>query len=209
MSRAIPMPFHGVIVLALVSCQQIPNPGDPLQPVAMVAGAAVSTPAPLGGPQGDFDFDAEDRPENEVGVTIDSESSEEDLLALQARANGLDPDELTAPEPTPAPVPEVQVQVPVPVEVPVWDPTQPLSGGSWGIRLLATLHDVQPPRAVLGLPDGQEIVVQAGTFVEAHRLVVMAVGRDVVQVSRVTPQGFYAQVETETLQALFAPDASR
>jgi hypothetical protein len=202
------MPFHGLIILALASCQPVANPGDPLQPVTGGTDVVQATPTPLEGPQGDFDFDAEDRPVNELGATIDSESSEEELLALQARANGLDPDELSAPEPAPAPAPEPVAPAPLqaPAAVPAWDPTQPISGGSWGIRLLATLHDVQPPRAVLGLPDGEEIVVQAGTFVEDHRLVVMAVGRDVVQVSRVTPQGFYARVETETLQALYAPD---
>jgi len=205
MSGATRVALHSVILVALAACKPMANPGDPLQPVPVSTAAATSAPAPLGGPQGDFDFEGEDRPADEFDLTAEDVATEEDLLALQARANGVDPAELSAAEPAPVATPPAPSPTPEPMVIPEWDPSQPLAEGSWGVRLLATLHDVQPPRAVLGLPDGEEIVVQPGTFVEGHRLVVMAVGRDVIQLSRITPQGFYAKVETETLQSLFAP----
>ena len=50
--------------------------------------------------------------------------------------------------------------------------------------------------------DGTELVVQPGQMLPEHNLVVLAVGGDAIQVARVTPQGFYAKVETETVGAL-------
>jgi len=210
MSSSTQIAAYGLIFVGLVACKPLPNPGDPLQPVRVTsaAGEPVAEPAEVTGPQGDFDFEGQDRPDGELGGTVDSEMSDEDLLELQARANGLDPSELSKPGPEPEPT-AVPIAAPLaPVAIPEWDPTQPLPSGSWGVRLLATLHDVQPPRAVIGLPDGEEIVVQPGTFIEAHRLVVIAVGRDVIQLSKVTPQGFYAKVETQTIQSLFPPAAA-
>jgi hypothetical protein len=71
------------------------------------------------------------------------------------------------------------------------------------VRVLATLLDIQPPRAILGLPDGAEQVVQPGAMLPEQGLVVLAIGRDAVQLAKVTPQGFYAAVRTETVQALY------
>jgi hypothetical protein len=58
---------------------------------------------------------------------------------------------------------------------------------------------------MIALPDGQEIVVQPGQMLPEHHLVVLAIGRDAMQVARITPQGFYAKVETETVASLFQP----
>ena len=35
----------------------------------------------------------------------------------------------------------------------------------WPVRLVQTLPDTQPPRAILGLPDGRELVVSPGTLI--------------------------------------------
>ena len=94
------------------------------------------------------------------------------------------------------------VPVSQPAPLAVWDPTSAVPP-NWGIRLVSTLVDTQPPRAVLGLADGQEIVVKPGSFLPEQRLVVMAVGRNAVQVSRVIPDGYQARIETRTLSSLF------
>jgi hypothetical protein len=86
----------------------------------------------------------------------------------------------------------------------MWDGTGPLEGtGTWGVTLLATLLDVQPPRAVVSLPDGTERVVQPGTFLPEHRLVVLAIGRDAVQLAHIEPMGFKSRIETSTIRSLF------
>ena len=75
--------------------------------------------------------------------------------------------------------------------------------GQWPVRLVRTLPDTQPPRAILGLPSGQELVVSPGSMVPDHGLVVMAVGRDSVQLAKVDARGDSAAVSTVTLSALY------
>lgn len=196
------------LVAALLSgCEPIPA-GNPLEPVAVKAPRA-SAPAPVADPQatdapatdGGFDFAGEDRSEDEARRDLDR-------VELQARLLGVDPALLRAPgeappRVAPPPVAPVEAAPPAPQEIPVWDPAEPLPDGSFGVRVLATLVDVQPPRAILGLTDGSERVVQAGAILEDHKLVVMAIGRDVVQLARVVPQGFYARVDTQDVRSLF------
>jgi len=72
----------------------------------------------------------------------------------------------------------------------------------WPVRLVRTLPDTQPPRAILGLPDGTEIVVRPGSMVPDQGLVVIAVGREQVELARVTAMGDYASVSSLTLSSL-------
>jgi hypothetical protein len=176
------------LVALATACVETTPSGAVLAPVretvtpepAPTAAAATSaaTPAEPTEPQGDFDFEAEDREEPAEAAA----PAPLDPNALQAKATNIEPG-------------------PVPAEV--WDPTQPPPGMSFGVRLLAVILDVQPPRAVIGLPDGREEVVQPGALLPEIGLVVLAIGRDAVQVAHVTPQGFYAKVETETIRALY------
>jgi hypothetical protein len=155
--------------------------GAVLDPVReTVAPTAAPAPAEPAAPQGDFDFEAEDRLE----PAVDAAPEAFDPNELQAKATNIEPG---PPDPT----------------IPAWDPSQPVPGTSFGIRLLAVILDVQPPRAVIGLPDGREQVVQPGAMVPEIGVVVLAIGRDAVQVAHVTPQGFYAKVDTETIRALY------
>ena len=41
---------------------------------------------------------------------------------------------------------------------PAWTPGTPVLG-SWGVRLVSTVTNAQPPRAILGLPSGEEVEV--------------------------------------------------
>jgi hypothetical protein len=202
--------------LLVVACEPMPPSGDVLAPAPVSAPAPAAAPVPdvdpapaagapaktgktgksaEAGPQGDFDFDAEDRQDAPAG------EGEEDPLALQARLLGLD----EVPQPAPAAeAPAAPAPAPLPgLQAPVWDPTHPLPDASFGVRVLAVLLDMQPPRAVLGLPDGREQVVTPGAMLPAEGLVVLAIGRDAVQVAKITPSGFYARVDTQTVRALY------
>ncbi len=191
-----------ILLFGLCACEPV-QPRGPFVPAP--AGPAVTAAAPAsastGSATGGFDFEAEDRKDDEPTAP----DGEVDPLALQAGVLGIDPAEVEPPPPAPAPAPAPVAQAPAPAApAPLWLPDQPLDGG-WGLRVIATLLDVQPPRAVIATADGQELVVQPGQMLPEHRLVVLAVGRGAVQVARVTPQGFYARVETETVPALGAP----
>jgi hypothetical protein len=77
------------------------------------------------------------------------------------------------------------------------------AASGWPVRLVRTLPDTQPPRAILGLPDGTEIVVSPGSMVPAHGLVVVAIGRQSAQLARVTALGDHASVDSVTLTSMY------
>lgn len=89
----------------------------------------------------------------------------------------------------------------------LWQPGDAIPG-SWGVRLVRTLHDTHPPSAVIGLPDGSQHVVEAGTMLPDAGVVVLAIGRDAVQIAEITPMGDRARIDTSLLQPLYrtAPD---
>ncbi len=78
------------------------------------------------------------------------------------------------------------------------------TNASWGVRLLGTIAQAQPPRAALGLPDGREVVVAPGSMLPSVGMVVIAVGQDSVQLARVTPAGDHAEVEMVNLVAQYS-----
>lgn len=205
--------------LLVAGCEQLPATGDPLKPLpAKTTRAPSSTgaPAPSGTspstPDGGYDFD------EDAG---DIETTEQlTPTQLLARAQGKE----APPEPTPlsqlrprpdpeSPAPKTErpsmagmgmnaSSMPGTRRMRPWDPQTALPA-EWGVSLVSTLIDTQPPRAVLGLSDGTEVVVTPGSFLPDQRMVVMAIGRNAVQVSRIVPQGFSARVETQNLTSLY------
>lgn len=193
------------LCLALAACTSIPPSGHPFSPTSRAPTAAAPS-APLG-PQGDGSAFGDERTDeaaegSEGGsrrdegadpTAADPGVSPDDTLAAMARFARTPPAAGTG-SPAVAPLPATPA--------PVWDPSRPLPDASFGVRVLGVLLDLNPPRAVLGLPDGREQVVTPGAMLPAEGIVVLAIGRDAVQIARITPQGFYARVETDTVASL-------
>lgn len=59
---------------------------------------------------------------------------------------------------------------------------------------MTTVPSAQPPRAILGLPDGREVVVTPGSMVPEAGLVVLSIGPQSVQLARVQATGDHATV---------------
>jgi hypothetical protein len=78
---------------------------------------------------------------------------------------------------------------------------------AWGVRLLGTISNAQPPRAALGLPDGTEVVVTPGSMLPSVGMVVITVGANSVQVARVSPAGDHAEIEMVNLVAQYSTTA--
>ena len=72
----------------------------------------------------------------------------------------------------------------------------------WPLRLVKTEMQLNPPRAILGLPNGDEIVIRSGSFIEEHKLVVMGIGSRTVSLAKVHEQGDHARIETIQLFSL-------
>ncbi len=93
--------------------------------------------------------------------------------------------------------------------VQVWDPRVPRPGSTFGVRVLRTLLDVQPPQALIVLPDGGMEVVQAGTMLPDQALIVLAIGAALTEIATIEPQGGRAVIEIEQLSALSPADPAR
>jgi hypothetical protein len=201
-----------IMLVALVSgCESMDATGNPMKPVAA---PVVSEPAPAapegtpeptqpdGGTEEGFDFDADAQREDPDG------DAPIDPIALLALQQGVVLEDAPTPDPAlaaePVAEPEPVVAEPVDVEpVYAWDP-ETAGPSTWGVRLLSTMNSTLPPRAVIGLPDGSEQVVQPGTMLAEHGLIIMAVGQNIIEVAQVVPDGVQARVETRTITALFA-----
>jgi hypothetical protein len=192
-----------LMILALAACEPMDDPGSPLKPVPVTGQAApVIDPVPADGaaeeplPTPDPAFDV---PEpivihsSELGREPEPDEPDEDAVEL-------------AQEPAPAePVAAVEPVVAAPAPL---APTAlagfgaaPVIGGQWPLRLVATVPGAQPPRAILGLPGGDEIVVVPGTMLPEAGVVVMAIGAASVDLAEVTAAGDHAVVQGRTLQA--------
>jgi hypothetical protein len=177
-----------VLVAWAAGCEPMPSGGSLFAPVREDLAPAV---AGEGEPAGGFDFEGEDRPAEDTDAKVEQAEVENEtplspaemMQGMGIGADGKGGEAVAAPAPAP-----VLVSGP--------------PAGSWGVRLLSTVADAQPPRAILGFADGTETVVTPGTMLPAAHVVVLAIGRDAIQIADVTPEGDHAKVQTQTLTAL-------
>jgi hypothetical protein len=190
-------------LMLAVACAEMAPAASPFRPVAVAA-------APASASAEDAWFDTA------PAVTV---SSEEFAVAATAAApgtasaaaagaltgTGAPPAAPPAAAPGVAAAPVAPPAALVAPAAPAVPPAPALATGlsQWPVRLVRTLPDTQPPRAILGLPSGQELVVSPGSMVPDHGLVVMAVGRDSVQLAKVDAKGDSAAVSMVTLAALY------
>ena len=193
-----------MLLLALIACETLPATGRPFEPVKATSRPAAAAPAPAlppEAPDGDdaaaqtdgFDFDAD-------AGEFEGDSLPDDPAAILAMQQGLEPPPTASgPAQTPqqptAAEPEQQLAIP--------ELSAPRAPTDWGLRLVSTMHNVEPPRAILGLPDGTEAVVTAGSILPGQNAVIMAIGRQQIEVAWVSGAGYQAKIETERLTALY------
>lgn len=177
----------------MLGCDPASTSGGLFEPIAEAPPAVVAAPAPVDPDAFNFDDDARD-PEQE-GVVEPDEDGEP--LSLAA-ALGL-PEPEPVEEPDPAPEPEVVTTAVAPA--PAWNPNVPIVG-DWGVRVISTTPEAQPPVAVLGFGSGPDLAVRPGDLLAQHGIVVMAIGRDAVQVAKVSPDGDHARVVSQVLPVL-------
>jgi hypothetical protein len=195
-------------LLTVMACEPMDHPGSPWKPVPVVAQAPAALPA--AGVDPDLVPEVEVDPMFSVPEPIVIHSSE---LGQAAGASDAPADPPRADEPALAAEPELAVEpllFPEPAAEAQADyPPAPggfaqfttAGSGGWPLRLVATVPGAQPPRAILGLPGGQEVVVTPGTMLPDAGVVVMAIGSGSIELAEVRPAGDHAVVEARTLQA--------
>ena len=201
------------LALPLAACETMESSGSIFEPVEVSSSPVES--ADETEPEGDSRFDlfneqivisSEDLsamadaeaagqpvPDLIGGTSVEETTDDDDVADAQAESDGAN----AAPSATPDPI-----STAAPTQMAGFVGFSAQAGG-WPLRLVGTVADAQPPRAILGLPDGREVVVSPGTMVPEVGVVVMSVGRSQVEVARVTPAGDHALVSSQTLSAQF------
>lgn len=182
----------------LAACTETPTSGHPFEPVPVEAVAPASKVAPVGddrfasGEEAPFRISSEEMAAKASGGASGSE---------EAAASGpLAPSDAAiagggAPLAAPAAATTPAVAAPALTAV--------AATAGFPVRLVSTIPQAQPPRAVLGLADGSEVVVSPGSVLGPEGLVVMAVLDGKVQLARVRAAGDHATIDPVEITAQY------
>lgn len=173
-------PLVAGLALLLAACSTTTPAGNPFAPVAVTPPASAVPPPP----------DAFTEPEP---IKLSSEEMATGTVSIAAAA-GVDLDKLMADAPAPPPAaapPAAPPAVGVPPDT------------RWPVRLVSTLPQAQPPRAILGLPSGEELVVSPGSMLAEQGIVVVSVSAGKVELASVEPAGDHAKITTITLTSQY------
>lgn len=180
-----------VSCLALAACEATEPSGRLFSPAPVEV-------SPAAAPGEDLTFTEEPR------LTLSSEEMAKGTVAIGTAA-GVNADDLPVPAGTEALPAGAAAPAPMAAAPSVAAPVAlGLPTTLWPVRLVSTIPQAQPPRAILGLPDGSERVVSPGSMVPEVGIVVMAVTADRVQLARVSPAGDHAAIESMEISAQYA-----
>lgn len=189
-----------LVVAVLGGCESMAPSGHPFRPVQPAQEARAKAPGA-----------ASTAPDEPEPFEISSEelhqqyeewkSGQADRREVQRRApHAAQPQ---APSVVPATAAPTSAAPDIGAAPPAVPPEVAPTATSWPVHLVKTLPEAQPPRAIIGLPDGQEIVVTPGSMIPDQGLVVMSVGTHQVQLARISGSGDHAVVSTTTLTAQY------
>ncbi|MFT4974583.1 MAG: hypothetical protein ACI8S6_000466 [Myxococcota bacterium] len=197
------------LLICLVGCEPMQDPGG---------FAAITKPVAAAGPAAGNTADAPDAAEPDADpalsyqepVIIRSEDIQDQSTPAQpVTAPTTQPVAEPVTEPATAPFAEPAIGVmadPAAVTATSGTITSgsfPGVAGGWPLRVIKTMSDTNPPRAILGLPNGEEIVVTPGKMIPQHRLVVMSIGPHSVELAHIQPDGDHAAVRAVSLQTQY------
>lgn len=206
-----------VVVLASSGCQQMEAPGQPFEAAASAAAPTTGAPAVADPPFPPDDYEPMVIPSSQLAENARKSRGQRQREAQEAAAseNASAPSaEAPGAEAAPtavAPGAEGADAAPEAAEAGTAEPPAPGAreelaapvGSPWPVRLVSSLPDTQPPRAILGLPDGREVVVTAGSMIPDQGIVVMAIGQERVQLARISAAGDHAVIKEESINAQY------
>ena len=168
---------------ALAACTPMPPSGEPWRPVAQPPAAAPGPPTPNPGTGGVAPGTGPAAPGSPPHATG----------PRPPQASPAGPPPWGAPPDGPPPVGPRAPWVPGRHGPEAPPPVSP--GGTPRLHLVSALVGLSPPRAVLELPDGHEVVVRAGQQLPEWSLVVVAIEPGALELALVRPEGGHATLE--------------
>jgi hypothetical protein len=188
------------IIFMFIGCEPVTPSGNPLEP-ATVAAVASQTVAPAA-TEDAADGAQEEQEEAQEDAKFTISSEELNQLAKGEIPGTEEPEaEVAEDKPSAEDVTETR-PVPETAEPPTSGWKQAV-GKAWPVRLVTTVPNATPPRAILGLPNGKEIVVNPGSMVPEMGLVVVAISPNSAEIARIAPAGDHATIESMTLRAQY------
>lgn len=194
-TRSVSLSLTALVAVGLTACEPMDPSGDPLAAVPVMAAVPGTQPG-AGSLEG-----------NDPRFAADPvELTSEQLKAKPDEdGGGGAPTVKVGSTMTPASSASTAASTPEPVSATSATAAAVVPGGSmaWPVRLVRTHLDEQPPSAVLALPDGRRIVVSPGDMVPERGLVVMAIGKERVQLAAISSRGDHATVVPMELSAQY------
>ncbi len=195
----------------VIACEQVAPHGDPLQPVPVVSKTSSDAAAP---PEPEntetsedevFQISSEELLEaaGQVateGAAVEDAVVEQDSLADDATTENKAAVESTGSTET---APEVGTPPSSVTPTPAAAGWGDVIGKKWPVRLVTTIPNATPPRAILGLPDGPAVALKPEAVVPDTGLVVVAIAPNSAELARIAPAGDHATIETMTLRAQY------
>ena len=185
--------FSSVFKPVDVAAEAAPEPAAPAEPAAAPEPAPAPAPEPAPEPAEehaaqDHDGGTAAEPASEPAAPAQPEAAQAPVAA-EAVADTTGSDSSPSPDASKDADPTGTAAISV--------------ANNWPLRLVKTMPETNPPRAILGLPTGEEIVVNPGTMIPAHRLVVTAIGPRTTDLVLIEPQGDHTAISSISLQTQY------
>ena len=203
--------MFATILVSVLACTQMESPGSPFSPVQIAEEKQQPETAqtevleeqkeeidPLFEPVGAVVLVSEVNEQPEVEESVDNQQKE-DVLEESSTVK------VEEPEPSKELLEDNEEVIGAKIETEQKVNTnhqETISLGQWPLRVVKTESDLNPPRAILGLPSGKEVVIRPGMQLPEENLVVMSIGSKAVILARIHTEGDHAQIEHLTLPSL-------
>ena len=203
--------MFATILVSVLACTQMESPGNPFSPVQIAEEKqqpeATQTEVleekeevdPLFEPVGTVVVVSEVNEQPEVEESVDNQQKEEDVSEESSTTKTEES------EPSKKRLEDSEEVVGAKIETEQKVNTthqETISLGQWPLRVVKTESDLNPPRAILGLQSGEEVVIRPGMQLPEENLVVMSIGSKAVVLARIHTEGDHAQIEHLTLPSL-------
>lgn len=203
--------MFATILVSVLACTQMESPGSPFSPVQIAEEKqqpeATQTEAleekkeeidPLFEPVGSVVVVSEVNEQPEVEEPV-ANQQEEDVIdeSSTVQTEESEPSKKTSEDSEQVLGAKIETEQKVNT-----NQQETISLGQWPLRVVKTESDLNPPRAILGLPSGEEVVIRPGMQLPEENLVVMSIGSKAVVLARIHAEGDHAQIEHLTLSSL-------
>ena len=203
--------MFATILVSILACTQMESPGKPFSSVQIAEEKRETNLEPVASDKKEIDplfepvgsvlvvSEVDEQPKVE---SVEDTSQEE--LSREKAEEGASQDlvEVSSSKQEPLEERTVLVEAEIQTEQEVNMDNKASFLQQWPLRIVKTEAGLNPPRAILGLPSGEEVVIRPGMQLPEENLVVMSIGAKAVILARIHTEGDHARIEHLTIPSL-------